>query len=190
LTERPHREGRPLFTGVTTYTDHLGRYEFRHPAEWFRSDLDGDLEGVIVGPDRADDATHFAVSLTDLGVSVVADDLPVLRDGFAEGLAALPELSIENSQDDTYNDIVKLERTLTFRDEASGETRKRRVWSMYADHWQYTIQYQGATVEEFRYWFPMGNYCFTSFQLPMALWFATDPAMKLAEASKAAAQDG
>jgi len=188
LTERPHREGRPRFTGISTFSDHLGRFEFRHPAEWFRTELDGALDGVIVGPDLADDATHFAVSVTDLGVSVVADDLPTLRDGFAEGLAALADLSVENSSDDTYNDIVKLERTLTFRDEASGETRKRRVWSMYADHWQFAVQYQGATVEEFGYWFPMGNYCFTSFQLPLALWFATDPAMQLAETQKAEAK--
>ena len=83
-------------------------------------------------------------------------------------------MSVEGSRDDTYNDIVKLERTLTFTDE--GEVRKRRVWSMYADHWQFIVVYQGATVEEFHYWLPMGNYCFTSFQLPMALWFATDPA--------------
>lgn len=177
MTERPHRDGRPHFTGITTFTDPLGRYEFRHPADWFRSELDGDLEGVIVGPDLADQATHFAVAVKDLGVSVTAEDLPVLRDGFAEGLAALPELSVEASQDDTYNDIVKLERTLTYVDEASGETRKRRVWSMYADRWQFTVQFQGATVEEFGYWFPMGNYCFTAFQLPMALWFATDPSL-------------
>ena len=37
---------------------------------------------------------------------------------------------------------------------------------MYADTWQYLVAYQGATVEEFHYWLPMGNYCFTSFQLP------------------------
>ena len=49
---------------------------------------------------------------------------------------------------------------------------------MYADHWQYTVVYQGASVEEFAYWLPMGNYCFTAFQLPLALWFATDPAVR------------
>ena len=80
------------------------------------------------------------------------------------------------SSDNTYNDIVKLERTLTFTDE--GEVRKRRVWSMYADHWQFIVLFQGATVEEYHYWLPMGNYCFMAFQLPMALWYATDPAVR------------
>ena len=38
------------------------------------------------------------------------------------------------------------------------------------------VVFQGETPEEYHYWLPMGNYCFTSFQLPMALWYATDPA--------------
>jgi hypothetical protein len=172
---RPERTGRPRFTGVTTFTDRLGRYEFRHPSNWFRAELDGDLDGVIVGPDREEQATHFAVAVSDLGVGVVADDLPALRDGFDDGLAALADLAVESSREDTYNDIVKLERTLTFTDGAV--TRKRRIWSLYADRWQFTVVYQGSTVEEFHYWLPMGNYCFTAFQLPMALWFATDPAV-------------
>jgi hypothetical protein len=176
MTERPTRTGRPRFTGVTTYADPDGRYEFRHPSDWFRDRLDDDLDGVIVGPDRADQATHFAVAVRDLGVAVTAEDLSLLRDGFEEGLAALPDVSVEAVADTTYNDIVKVERTLTFTDE--GEVRKRRVWSMYADHWQFIVVFQGATVEEFHYWLPMGNYCFTSFQLPMALWYATDPAIR------------
>ena len=47
---------------------------------------------------------------------MIADDLPALRDGFDDGLAALADLAVESSSDDTYNDIVKLERTLTFSD--------------------------------------------------------------------------
>lgn len=176
MNERPARTGRPRFTGVTTFTDPQGRYEFRHPSDWFRSELDGDRDGVIVGPDRDDEATHFAVAVIDLGTAVTAADLDLLRDGFDHGIAELADVSIENSRDDLYNDIVKLERTLIFSDE--GETRKRRVWSMYADHWQYTVLFQGSTVEEFAYWLPMGNYCFTAFQLPMDLWFATDPSVR------------
>ena len=183
MSDRPTRTGRPRFTGVTTFTDPLGRYEFRHPSDWFRTSLDGDLDGVIVGPDRDDQATHFAVAVLDLGVGVTADDLPLLRAGFERGIAALPDVSVEAARDDTYNDIVKLERTLTFADQTSDdqrEVRKRRVWSMYADHWQFTVLFQGATVDEYAYWLPMGNYCFTAFQLPMALWYATDPAARQA----------
>ncbi|MET0695263.1 MAG: hypothetical protein ABWY56_15125 [Propionibacteriaceae bacterium] len=173
MSEHPPRSGQPRFTGVTTYTDALGRYEFRHPSDWFRADLDDGVDGVMVGPEPEDEATHFAVAVTDLGVGVVADDLDVLRAGFDDGLAALPDLQVESLRDDTYNDIVKLERTITFTD--GNVTRKRRVWSLYADHWQFTVVYQGSSVAEFDYWLPMANYCFTAFQLPLALWFATDP---------------
>jgi hypothetical protein len=173
MTERPERTGRPRFTGVSSFTDPHGRYEFRHPSDWFRADLEGEADGVMVGPDREAQATHFAIAITDLGVDVVAGDLEVLRAGFDDGLAGLADLVLESVQDNTYNNIVKLERTFTFRD--GGATRKRRVWSLYATHWQFTVVYQGASVEEFHYWLPMGNYCFTAFQLPMALWHATDP---------------
>ncbi len=131
---------------------------------------------TTVGPERVDEATHFAIAVRDLEVTVTADDLPLLREGFDEGIAALPGVSVEDSSDNTYNDIVKLERVLAFGD--GGEARKRRVWSMYADHWQFIVLFQGATVDEYHYWLPMGNYCFTSFQLPMALWFATDSVVK------------
>ncbi len=176
MSQRTDRSPRPRFTGVTSVTDPLGRYEFRHPSDWFRTSLDGDLDGVIVGPDLDEEATHFAVAVTDLATSVGADDLPVLRDGFDHGISALADVTVEAGRDDTYNDIVKLERTLTFAED--GRVRKRRVWALYADHWQFSVVYQGSTVEEFHYWLPMGNYCFTSFQLPLALWFATDPEVR------------
>lgn len=176
MSNQVDRPPRPRFTGVTSVTDPQGRYEFRHPSDWFRTPLDGDLDGVIVGPDLAAEATHFAVAVTDLGLPVTADDLAVLRDGFDHGIAALSDVVVESSQDDTYNDIVKVERTLTFS--ADGQIRKRRVWGLYADHWQFTVVYQGATVDEFHYWYPMGNYCFSSFQLPLALWYATDPEVR------------
>ncbi len=170
------RTGRPRFTGVTSFADALGRFEFRHPSDWFRSDLEGGRDGVIVGPDPADDATHFAVAVTDLGVQVTAADSETLREGFADGIAGLPDVSVEGVQDDTYNDIVKLERTFTFAE--GGVVRKRRSWALYADHWQFAVEFQGSSPAEFHYWLPMGNYCFMSFQLPLALWFATDNAVR------------
>lgn len=175
MTEPKTRTGRPRFTGITTYRDDQGRFEFRHPWGWTRTDLEDDLEGIITLPEADDEATYFAIWVTPLEVSVVADDLDDLRDGFDEGLKALEDVQVEDTQDTTYNNIIKLERTLTFTED--GAVRKRRVWALYADKWQYLVVYQGSTVEEFHYWLPMGNYCFTSFNLPQALWFATDPTM-------------
>jgi hypothetical protein len=169
----PARTGRPRFTGVHTHHDPQGRFEFRHPWGWVASDLDDDLDGIIVRPEADDEATYFAIWLTALEVSVTADDLPDLKAGFDDGLARLQDVQIEESTDNVYNNIVKLDRTLTYTE--NGFTRKRRVWGLYADYWQYVVAFQGSTVEEYHYWLPMGNYCFTSFNLPQALWFATDP---------------
>lgn len=167
------RSGLPRFTGLTSSTDPQGRYEFRHPAGWVRSALDHDLDGVIVRPEPDDEATYFAVAVTDLQVPVVADDLAALRGGFDAGISRLADLSVEHTVDTTYNEIIKLERTFTFAED--GATRRRRVWVLYADHWQFVVAFQGSTVEEYDYWLPMGNSCFTAFELPQALWFATDP---------------
>lgn len=173
------REGRPHFTGVTTYRDPQGRFEFRFPWGWEKSELDEDRDGLIVRPETDDDDTYFAVWISRLEIGVVADDLADLRAGFEDGLDQLGKLEIESSRDDTYGNIVKLERIFTFDD--GGEVRKRRAWGMYADTWQMVVVYQGSSVEEFHYWLPMGNYCFATFNLPFALWFATDPTVKKPE---------
>lgn len=174
MTER-ERSGLPAFTGIHTYQDPEGRFEFRHPWEWEEYDLEDDRDGVITSPTDGDDETYFAVWLTPLETSVVADDLPVLRDGFDAGLEQLTDVTVESSEEKTYNNIVRLERVVTFTE--NGIRRKRRVWALYADYWQFVVTFQGSTVSEYEYWLPMGNYCFTSFNLPQALWFATDPAV-------------
>lgn len=167
------RTERPRFTGITTFNDHLGRYEFRYPWDWIESELEDDREGVIMRPVEEDQNTYFAVWVNELDVAVVADDLPDLRDGFEAGLSQLADAEVEKADDQNYNNIVKIERIFTFRED--GATRKRRVWALYADRWQFLVVFQGSTVEEYHYWLPMGNYCFSAFKLPEALWFATDP---------------
>ena len=167
------RTGLPLFSGITTYRDEVGRFAFRHPSDWEREELADDLEGVIVRPEVDDQNTYFAVWVAPVETAVVADDLAELRRGFDDGLAKLPGLTIESTQDDTFGNIVRLERLLTFTEPAG--TRRRKVWGMYVHTWQVLVSYQGSSVEEYDYWLPMGNYCFNTFELPEVLWFATDP---------------
>ncbi len=114
--------------------------------------------------------------MSKLPEAVVQADLPVLVEGFDAGLGKLADVVIESSKDDTFNDIIRLERYLTFTDD--GHTRRRRMWAMYAAQWQLLIVYQGSSVEEFDYWEAMANYCFSSFELPQELWFATDPELR------------
>lgn len=165
------RVGRPRFTGVSTYQDPLGRFSFRYPWDWHQFDLDGDHEGVMFAPEETAD-TYFAAWVTKLDEHVVAEDLDILREGLAAGLAQLPNYQVETAKDDVLSNLVKLERIYTFDD--NGTTRKRRVWTLYVDTWQIVLVFQGATPEDYHYWLPMGNYTFATFQLPEALWFATD----------------
>lgn len=182
MTAEKVRVGRPKFVGITTYRDGQGRYELRHPVGWERAELTDPLEGLVVRPEPDDDdETYFAVAVSDLDVKVGSDDLDVLRDGFDAGIAGLPDAIVVESSEQTYNDIVKVDRTITFTSE--GRTCKRHSWGMYADRWQFLVTFQGSTVEEYHYWLPMGNYCFSTFQLPFALWFATDPSVQPAKAS-------
>ncbi len=170
------RSGLPLFTGITTYRDEQGRFSFRHPSDWIGDELADDREGVIIRPEPDDPDTYFAVWVSPLEAGVVAEDLPELREGFDHGLNALADVTVESSQDDLYGNIVKLDRLFTFTE--AGQTRKRHVWGMYVDTWQVLVSFQGSTVGEYDYWLPMGNYCFATFELPEALWFATDPELQ------------
>jgi hypothetical protein len=168
MTERP----RPRFRGVRTYQDPQGRFTFRHPSDWHEFELTEDREGVMHAPEAEDPRTYFAVWIQDLGQKVVAEDLEELRSGVDEGLSKLPECEVESRSDDLLGNLVKLERVYTFRD--GDATRKRRVWVMYVDRWQMVVTFQGESPEEYRHWLPMGNYAFSTFDIPEALWFATD----------------
>jgi hypothetical protein len=169
MTDRP---ARPRWTGIDTYIDPQGRYTFRIPSDWYRFELDPGIEGVMFSPEPADPQTYISSWARKLETSVVAEDLPVLRGGVAEGLAQLADCQVESEQDGTYGNLIKFERVFTYRD---GEaTRKRKIWIMYVDYWQIILTYQGSSPEEWEYWLPMGNYAFHHFTIPPELWFATD----------------
>jgi hypothetical protein len=167
------RTGRPRFTGVSTYQDPLGRFSFRHPGDWNAFELADDREGVMYSPESVEfPQTYFAVWISKLDEHVVAEDQAVLQEGVDAGLAQLSNCEVESAKNDVLSNLVKLERIYTFDDE--GVTRKRRVWTMYVDTWLIVAVWQGSSPEEYAYWLPMGNYAFATFELPQALWFATD----------------
>lgn len=169
MTERP---ARPRWTGVDTYQDTLGRFSFRFPMDWQRFELDNNLEGVMFSPQPSNPQTFISAWVTRLDTHVVLEDQPTLRQGVAEGLAQLGALQIESQDDSAYGNLLKFERIYTFHDGAA--TRKRKTWIMYVDTWQIVLTYQGESPEEYEYWLPMGNYAFMHFNVPEALWFATD----------------
>lgn len=170
--------GRPRFRGIRTYRDPQGRFSLRHPSDWERHDLEGDLDGIMMNPTRGRtpdtdlEGTYLGIWATRLETKVVAEDQDILREGVDTGLAQLPDCEVIESKDGFYSNLLKFERIYTFRE--GDKTRQRRVWILYVDTWQLVLVFQGADPDEFAYWRPMGNYAFATFELPEALWFATD----------------
>lgn len=169
--ETGERDG-PYFTSIHQYSDPLGRFSIRIPGDWTQFELTDEREGVMYSPQADEPTTYVAVWISQLSEHVVAEDLEVLAEGVAQGLSQLDNVKVETSTDDALSNLVRFERIYTFDD--NGTTRKRRVWMMYVDTWTMVVVYQGETPDEFEYWLPMGNYSFATFNIPDALWFATD----------------
>jgi hypothetical protein len=129
-------------------------------------------DGIGFAPDPADPHTSFSAWVSPQGESVVAEDLEVLRSGVDAGLEALDDCRIEHAADDVLSNLVKFERIYTFREGES--VRKRKQWLLYVDTWLMCLTWQGSSPEAYHYWYAMANHSFHSFELPQALWFATD----------------
>jgi hypothetical protein len=110
---------------------------------------------------------------TPLEHVVTADDLDLLREGVQEGLGQLADLQLEDSSDRTFGNLIRFDRTLTFVDQ--GQSRKRRMWMIYAYRWLFVLIAQAESEDEYHYWRIMLNDFFETFDLAEELWFATDP---------------
>jgi hypothetical protein len=162
----------PRFYGVVTYRDPLGRFSFRYPSTWHQFELDDKRDGVLFSPEAENPRTWFSLWVSELETNVVAEDLEDLKLGLDEGLSQLSECRIEAASGEPLGNLIKFERIFTFQED--GMIRKRRLWLLYVDKWQMVLTWQGATEEEYDYWLSMGNYFFFTFEIPQALWFATD----------------
>ena len=189
----------PKFTGTTQYRDPLGRFSFWYPSDWGTFEIKQGVpatrgkksrarvtaakrateenplpvrEGFGVAPNADDPNTSFTCWVSPLAERVVAEDFAELKAGVDEGFAALDGCAVEKTEDDLLSNLIKFERVYTFRQE--GALRKRRQWLLYVDTWLMCLTWQGSSLEEYQYWLAMANYCFNTFQLPEALWFATD----------------
>jgi hypothetical protein len=127
-------------------------YSFFVPIEWHRFSWDEEHEGAIFGPDPEDSKTVFAVDFKDLGTPILAEDLPILAEGFFEQVERLPEIVIELRDQRAVGNQIELEAKYTFVE--GGQTRKRWVRVHYQDTRQIAITAQGATPEKYDYWLP------------------------------------
>ena len=199
MTKQATERETPKFTGTTQYRDPLGRFSFWYPTDWTVFEISQGVpktrgkkskarvaaakrateenplpvrEGFGAAPSPDDPHTSVSCWVSPLPEKVVAEDFAELKQGVDEGFKALAGCTVELAQDDLLGNLVKFERVYTFSE--GGEVRKRRQWLLYVDTWLMSLTYQGSSPEEYKYWLAMANYSFQTFQLPEALWYATD----------------
>jgi len=123
------------------------------PSGWYQFDMSKGHHGVIFSPYPDDVNTSFSAEKRTLKFKVTHKDVPVLREGFARGLAALPDVEIELQEEIIEAKLIAFDAKLTFLED--GQRRKRWVRIIYAGEAQLTLIAQGRTVEDFDYWLPM-----------------------------------
>ncbi len=191
----------PRFTGVVIHRDPKGRFTIRYPSDWAvfeiaerpskrrrsarqrpeqgapgaagpAASVVSSREGIGFAPDPSDPHTVFTIWVSPLQEPVVAEDLDELKAGVDEGLSQLDSCQVEAASETVLGNLIRFERVYTFRE--GGAVRKRKQWLLYVDRWLMCLTWQGSTIERYRYYFAMANYSFLTFELPEALWFATD----------------
>ena len=144
----------PSFAGLLLHRDRVVGYSFFVPLGWHRLHLESaEGSGVIYAPEPADPSTSFSAEGRDLGLPVLAEDLPALRAGFLRGLRALPGAGLESWEVEAIGPLLTMEARHTYVQE--GQTAKRWVRLLYQGPLQVRLVAQAPTVERFDYWLPM-----------------------------------
>ena len=168
------RPARPRFTGVDTFSDVHGRFQFRFPTDWAQYELEGHPQGVMFSPypNQVAPKTFISAYAVPLEFEVTSEDQADLSAAVQDGLQQLEGVHVEHESDDAYGNLLKFDRIFTFQE--GDAVRKRHSWIMYVGTWQILFAYQGESVEDYEYWLPMGNTMFFNVKIPDSFWFATD----------------
>lgn len=163
------RTGQPAFTGLDVHRDLTYRYSLLYPTGWHVAELAVDEgAGAILAPEAGETLNSLSVAARDLGTTVTADDLDALREGFTEGLAKIPAVTVISQNDWAIGDSLGLDAIFTYRD--GGATRQRWVRLVYRGTIEVRLIAQGATPAEYAYWLPMFTQAMRTFQF--ADWWA------------------
>lgn len=147
------KRGNPRYTGMLKHIDAEGGYALWLPTGWHRFDMTGEHHGVIYSPYPDGYDTSFSAEKHKLAYAVRRKDVPVLREGFSAGLAALPGIEIESQDENITSTLIIFQARFTFLE---GEARRKRwVRLIYWGEGQLTLIAQGSMPEEFDYWLPM-----------------------------------
>ena len=145
--------GAPAYTGMKMYPDHAGGYAIWVPSDWYQLKLKRNHRGFMFSPYPDDINTCVLVEKHKLKFKITPDDLVTLREGFHEGIIALPGVEIESEEEDLTESISMFNARFSFME---GEfKRKRWVRNIYWGNGQLVVIAQGKSPEDFEYWLPM-----------------------------------
>ena len=143
----------PRYKGMYKHIDQEGGYALWFSTDWHRFDMVEGRHGVIYSPYPDNLNTTFLAEKHKLAYSVTEKDVPILRQGFNEGLMALPEVEIEWQDETVTPTLITFEARFTFLE---NETRRKRwVRIIYWGSGQLVLIAQGANSDEFEHWLPM-----------------------------------
>jgi hypothetical protein len=148
--------GRPRFTGAKLYNHPQQLFSFWYPSDWSILQWDENARQLAVSPRVDDLGTSFIIEVRDLGTPVTQDDRPLLREGIEAGLAELTDYACLEFT--TFEDALRFGFDMLYTFSIDGQTRKRHSVIYYRDHWQYSLNCQGATEADYHYWLPMLNF--------------------------------
>jgi hypothetical protein len=135
------------------HIDQEGGYALWFPTGWHRFDMVEGRQGVVYSPYPDDLDTTFLAEKRKLPYSVTQEDVPILREGFDQGLNALPGIEVEWRDETVTSTLITFEARFTFLEE--GARRKRWVRNIYWGNGQLILIAQGADSKEFEHWLPM-----------------------------------
>lgn len=148
MSERPQR---PRFKRVSIYNSPDKLLSFWYPPEWELVEKEIPHRSVTLYPSPADKATLVTIQVRDLKAPLQPEEHSVIMEGIKEGLQKLDDCVVEKfSELDDKSGSWGVEWICEFS--YDGHRRRRRSRIFYSDHYQYSVMFQGSTLERFRYW--------------------------------------
>jgi hypothetical protein len=148
----PERTKGPVYTGMKLHPSE-GGFAVWLPSDWHRRDLKRKHLGWLFTPNPEDINTCLLVEKKILKVKVKPEDADVLREGFKQGIMALPGVEVESMDESLTDTIQTFDARFTFLE--GEERRKRWVRNIYWGEAQLIMIAQGRNPEDFEYWLPM-----------------------------------
>jgi hypothetical protein len=149
-------EGRgttPVYTGMRNYVAEQLGFKIWVPSDWHEFEMEKGHKGIVFAPYADDFNTCLSAEKIKLKYVIKEADVPVLREGFQNGMKALPGVEIEKFDESLTDPIYLFDARFTFLD---GDVRRKRwVRNVYWGNGQLVLIAQGKDVADFDYWEPM-----------------------------------